>query len=59
MDYSCDGSSMDGTNNEIHHYSYGICNDALSHFAIVFSALIHDAGKFDVDSYGGSSVVAS
>lgn len=36
---------------EIHHYSYGICNDALSHFAIVFSALIHD-----VDHSGVSNV---
>lgn len=30
---------------QLHDHTYGITSDPLTHFAVVFSALIHDAGK--------------
>lgn len=38
----CRRSSLDNLASKLHHYTYGITSDPLTHFACLFSALIHD-----------------
>ena len=41
-DFQGDACSMDKLASHLHDYTYGITSDPLTHFACVFSALIHD-----------------
>jgi hypothetical protein len=34
------------TNHDLHDYTFGITSDPITQFAVIFSALIHDVGKF-------------
>ena len=42
------GRTIADVASDLHHHTYGISSDPLAHFAIVFSALIHDVGHTGV-----------
>ncbi|CAB9525464.1 Receptor-type guanylate cyclase gcy [Seminavis robusta] len=48
VDYQRD--AVDAIGLDVHNYTYGITSDALSQFAIVFSALIHDVDHTGVSN---------
>lgn len=42
IDLADDGSQDNSIESQLHQYTHGITSDPLTHFGIVFSALIHD-----------------